>query len=214
MSAFASGIITFATAAGSMSMKVTARPILRRFGFRNVILVNGIISAATIAMCAFFTGATPAPLIFVLLLIAGFFQSLQFTATQAIAYADVSNPQMSTATSIASMAQQLSRGFGIAFVAVLLHLSLAWRGASTLGTSTSWSPSRAPRRWRCCCLAFGLPSPPMRPPRSAATGRNRRRRKASASGPHLLLAALLMASDHTPASARRRPSPTCSSCRW
>ena len=40
---------------------------------------------------------------------------------------------MSTATSIASMAQQLSRGFGVAIVAVLLHLSLAWRGATELG---------------------------------------------------------------------------------
>jgi hypothetical protein len=48
-------------------------------------------------------------------------------------YADVPHPQMSTATSIASMAQQLSRGFGISFVAVLLHLSLAWSGKSTLG---------------------------------------------------------------------------------
>ena len=128
MTAFASGVLTFATAAGAMSMKATARPILKRFGFRNVMIVNGLISAAAIAMCAFFTSATPAPLIFVLLLVAGFFQSLQFTATQAIAYADISNPQMSTATSIASMAQQLSRGFGVAIVAVLLHLSLAWRG--------------------------------------------------------------------------------------
>jgi EmrB/QacA subfamily drug resistance transporter len=134
LSAFASGSITFATAIGSMSMKVTARPIIRCFGFRNVILINGVISAATIAMCAFFTAATPVFVIFVLLLIAGFFQSLQFTATQAMTYADVHHPQMSTATSIASMAQQLSRGFGISFVAVLLHLSLAWRGASTLGT--------------------------------------------------------------------------------
>jgi hypothetical protein len=40
---------------------------------------------------------------------------------------------MSTATSISSMAQQLSRGFGISVVAVLLHLSLAWRGAPSLG---------------------------------------------------------------------------------
>jgi EmrB/QacA subfamily drug resistance transporter len=133
MSAFASGLITFATAVGSMSMKATARPILKRFGFRNVMIVNGMISAASIAMCAFFTGATPVPLIFVLLLIAGFFQSLQFTATQAVGYADISNPQMSTATSIASMAQQLSRGFGVATVALLLHFSLAWRGASALG---------------------------------------------------------------------------------
>ena len=132
LSAFASGTITFATAAGSMSMKLTARPIIKRFGFRNVILVNGLISTATVAMCALFTPGTPLLLIFVLLLIAGFFQSLQFTATQAMTYADVRNPQMSTATSIASMTQQLSRGFGISVVATLLHLSLAWRGATML----------------------------------------------------------------------------------
>ena len=135
LSAFASGTITFATAAGSISMKVTARPIIRRFGFRTVILVNGVISAATVAMCAFFTASMPLTLIFALLLVAGFFQSLQFTATQAMTYADVQQPLMSTATSIASMTQQLSRGFGISVVAVLLHLSLAARGATTLGTA-------------------------------------------------------------------------------
>jgi EmrB/QacA subfamily drug resistance transporter len=134
LTAFASGSITFATAAGSLSMKITARPIIKRFGFRNVILFNGLISAAGIAMCAFFNAAMPKYMIFVLLLIVGFFQSLQYTATQAMTYADVPQPLMSTATSIASMTQQLSRGFGISTVAVLLHLSLTWRGASTLGT--------------------------------------------------------------------------------
>jgi len=132
-SAFASGTITFATAVGSLSMKMTARFIIGRFGFRNVILVNGVISAATIIMCTLFTPATPVLLMFALLLIAGFFQSLQFTATQAMTYADVQQPQMSTATSIASMTQQLSRGFGISCVATLLHLSLTWRGATALG---------------------------------------------------------------------------------
>ena len=133
LSAFASGTITFATALGSISMKLTARPILRRFGFRMVIIVNSVISAATIAMCTLFTAATPIPVIFALLLIAGFFQSLQFTATQAMTYADIEQPQMSSATSIASMSQQLSRGFGISFVAALLNLSLAWRGGEHLG---------------------------------------------------------------------------------
>jgi EmrB/QacA subfamily drug resistance transporter len=134
MSAAASGSITFATAVGSLSMKLTARPILRRYGFRTTMLVDTVISAAAIIMCAFFTAATPIALIFVLLLMAGFFQSLQFTATQAMTYADIPQPQMSTATSIAGMTQQLSRGFGISVVATLLHLSLAWRGASMLGT--------------------------------------------------------------------------------
>jgi EmrB/QacA subfamily drug resistance transporter len=132
MTAFASGILTFATAAGAMSMKLTARPILQRFGFRRVMISNGIISAAAVAMCAFFTSETPALLMFVLLLVAGFFQSLQYTATQAISYADVPHAQMSTASSIASMTQQMSRGFGIAMMAGLLHLTLGWRGATEL----------------------------------------------------------------------------------
>src|ERR1700733_1784709 len=115
LSAAASGSITFATAIGSITMKLTARPIIRRFGFRHVIVVDTLIGAATVAMCAFFTAATPLTLIFVLLLIAGYFQSLQFTATQAMTYADIPQEQMSTVSSIASMTQQLSRGFGISF---------------------------------------------------------------------------------------------------
>jgi len=164
LSAAASGSITFATAVGSMSMKVTARPILNRFGFRNVILVNSVLSAATIAMCAFFTAATPLLLIFALLLVAGFFQSLQFTATQTLGYADVQQPQMSTATSIASMAQQLSRGFGISVVALLLHLSLVWRGASTLGHSDFIVAFAGAATFALCCLGISWSLP-----RDAAT---------------------------------------------
>jgi EmrB/QacA subfamily drug resistance transporter len=132
MSAFLSGILTFASAAGAMSMKATARPILKRFGFRNAMVGNALISAVTIAICAFFTDTTPVVFIFFLLLIGGFFQSFQFTATQAIVYADIEHQRMSTASSIASMAQQLSRGFGIAFAAGLLNLSLAWRDGGQL----------------------------------------------------------------------------------
>jgi len=159
LSAVVSGSITFATAVGSISMKMAGRPIIGRFGFRRVILVNGVISAATVAMCAFFTAATPLWLIFALLLIAGFFQSLQFTATQALGYADVEQPQMSTATSIASMTQQLSRGFGISVVAVLLHLSLAWRGAANLGHADFVVAFAGAAMLALCCLGFswGLP---------------------------------------------------------
>ncbi len=159
LSAAASGSITFATAVGSMSMKITARPILNRFGFRNVILVNSVISAAALAMCAFFTAATPLWLIFVLLLVAGFFLSLQFTATQTLGYADVEQPQMSTATSIASMTQQLSRGFGIAVAALLLHLSLTWRGADTLGHADFVVAFSGAALLALGCLSFGWSLP-------------------------------------------------------
>jgi EmrB/QacA subfamily drug resistance transporter len=159
LSAAASGNITFATAVGSLSMKITGPRVIGRFGFRNVILVNSVISAATIAMCAFFTAATPLLLIFALLLVAGFFQSLQFTATQAIGYADVQQAQLSTATSIASMAQQLSRGFGISVVAMLLHLSLAWRGATSLGHADFIVAFVGAATFALCCIGFSWSLP-------------------------------------------------------
>jgi len=110
-------------------------------------------------MCWFFTGTTPLLLIFVLLLIAGFFQSLQFTATQAMTYADVKQPQMSTATSIASMTQQLSRGFGISVVALLLNFSLAWRGDSTLGRPDFIVAFGGAALMALLCLPFGWTLP-------------------------------------------------------
>jgi EmrB/QacA subfamily drug resistance transporter len=155
-SAAASGSITFATAVGSVTMKAAARPIIKWFGFRRVIVVNSAISAAAIAMCAFFTAGMPSTLIFVLLLVAGFFLSLQFTATQAMGYADIGQQQMSTATSIASMMQQLSRGFGISLVAMLLHLSQAWRGAGALGTFDFKIAFAGAATMALLCLPFGL----------------------------------------------------------
>jgi hypothetical protein len=88
------------------------------------------------------------------LVVAGFFLSLQFTATQALGYADVDQPQMSTATSIASMAQQLSRGFGIAVVAGLLHLSLVWRGGTALSHADFVVAFTGAATLAICCLGF------------------------------------------------------------
>ena len=156
MSAMASGSITFASAVGSMTMKATARPILRLFGFRRVIIFDSVISAAAIATCAFFSVTTPVTVIFVFLLVAGFFMSLQFTATQAMGYADIEQAQMSTATSIASMTQQLSRGFGIATVASLLHLSLAWRGAEALSAFDFKVAFAGAAILALLCLPFGI----------------------------------------------------------
>lgn len=160
MTAFLSGILTFASAAGAMSMKVTARPILKRFGFRTAMIGNAIISAVTIAWCALFTDATPVLLIFVLLLIGGFFQSFQLTATQAIVYADIPNPQMSTASSVASMAQQLSRGFGIAFIAGVLNLMLALRGTSELALVDFQVAFAVAATWALLSITFCWPLAP------------------------------------------------------
>ena len=84
MSPFQSGSITFAAAVGAMAMKFAAPPMLRRYGFRNVLVVNALIAGGFVALPAAFTPATPIWLITVLLLVGGFFRSLQFTSINAL----------------------------------------------------------------------------------------------------------------------------------
>jgi hypothetical protein len=138
MTAFASGVLSFASAAGAICMKATARPILRVFGFRNVMIGNTLICAVFYLGYAGFTPATPAVVIFVLLLIGGIFRSLQFTAIQTLAFADVTMARMSRATTLSATCQQLATCAGVAFGAMLLHLTLWWRGATVLGAVDFW----------------------------------------------------------------------------
>jgi EmrB/QacA subfamily drug resistance transporter len=119
---FASGMLTFASAAGAMTMKFTAAPILRRFNFRSVLIVNGLISAGFIAANALLTPATPHAAIVGLLLMGGFFRSLEFTAINAIAYADVPASRMSQATSFVSAVQQVALSLGVAAAALILEM--------------------------------------------------------------------------------------------
>jgi MFS family permease len=56
---FQSGLLTFASAVGAMAMKATAAPILRRFGFRSVLVINAVVSGLFIAATALFTPLMP-----------------------------------------------------------------------------------------------------------------------------------------------------------
>ena len=123
MTPFQSGCLTFATAAGSMAMKTAAQRILRRFGFRGVLVVNALVSSAFLALYGTFSVGTSVALMFVLLLAGGFFRSLEFTGINALAYADIDNPAMSRATSFASVVQQLSLSSGVAAGAAVIELS-------------------------------------------------------------------------------------------
>lgn len=134
MSAFASGLLTVASSIGAMTMKASAGPFLKRFGFRNVLLVNGVISGVSILACALFTRATPTAVVFTVLLIGGFFRSLQFTALNVVAYADLPSSRMSAATSLYSMMQQVSLGSGVAIGALVLHGAIAWHGGALTST--------------------------------------------------------------------------------
>lgn len=121
LNAFQSGSITFIASAGAMAMKMTASPVLRRFGFRRVLVYNAVLSAAFLGCYGLFTPATPVALMMGLLFAGGLLRSLEFTSLNALAYADIDAKQMSQAVSLASVAQQLSLSLGIAAAAAALQ---------------------------------------------------------------------------------------------
>jgi EmrB/QacA subfamily drug resistance transporter len=122
MSALQAGLMTFASAAAALVMKTTAPPILARFGFRNTLAVNAVIVGGSFMLYALFGKSTSHVLIYAVLLIGGFFRSLQFTALNGLAFADVDQPQMSRASTMSAMGQRLAQSIGIGFAATLLHL--------------------------------------------------------------------------------------------
>jgi hypothetical protein len=132
MNALAAGLMTFTSAAGALVMKVTARPILQRFGFKPVLVANTVVTGLIFMSYSLFRIGTPHMLIMITLLIGGFFRSLQFTALNALAYADVPQGRMSQASSLAAMGQQLSQSIGIGFAAILLHTILGLRHGRAL----------------------------------------------------------------------------------
>lgn len=121
-----SGLLTMAGAVGALSMKVAAPPLLRRYGFRRVLLVNALLTAGALALYGLMRPETPAAVVFVLIFVGGFLRSLQFTALNAMAYADLPNNRMSQGTSLSSVMQQVSIACGVTLAALLLE---ARRGA-------------------------------------------------------------------------------------
>ncbi len=132
LSPFSAGMITFASAAGALLMKFVATPIVRRFGFRRVLTVNALLTGLFIVACAAFRPGTPSWLIILVLLVGGFFRSLQFTGVNTLTYADIPPHLMSRASSFSAMAQQLGVSLGVGVAAVTLNVSMSLRGADTL----------------------------------------------------------------------------------
>jgi EmrB/QacA subfamily drug resistance transporter len=137
---FQSGLVTFCSALGALTMKTAVTAILRLFGFRTVLSVNALLGAAFLAACAAFTPDTPLPLIMAVLLVGGFFRSLEFTSLNAIAYADIEPRLVGRATALASVAQQLALSTGVAVGALAVDLTVQLRGQPVI-TAADFPPA-------------------------------------------------------------------------
>jgi EmrB/QacA subfamily drug resistance transporter len=130
LNAFQSGLYLLAMFAGDLSMKAFVIQALRRFGFRRILIVNGIITALSMALCALLSPATAVLLVVAILYLHGAFRSMQFTCMTTLAYAEIPPERMSRANGFLSAVMQLSMGMGVAVGAITLRLVAHARGHS------------------------------------------------------------------------------------
>jgi MFS family permease len=152
LSAFHSGLLLLAIACGNLSMKLFTTQILRRFGFRTVAVVNSAIAAAFVIGCGWLSPSTALGVMLIVLFIYGSTRSLQFTSLGTLAYADVDDKQKAAASTLWSVAQQMTIGMGIAFGAVCLRIATSFSRAE----SGVQSGLFALRDFRWAFIAAGL----------------------------------------------------------
>jgi EmrB/QacA subfamily drug resistance transporter len=130
LTSFQSGMITFVSAIGALGMKLVTTWVFRVGGFRNVLVLGSLISAASVGINGLFTPATPYVLILAVLLAGGFLRSMFFTGINALTYAEISPEDTSKATPIAAVAQQLSIALGVAVAGGILETSTHFHGGT------------------------------------------------------------------------------------
>jgi EmrB/QacA subfamily drug resistance transporter len=135
-SAFSSGLLMLAYAAGNLGMKTLTTPLLQRFGFRRIVVANGFIVSFSLALCGLISNSMPDAVIAALLFASGLCRSLQYTSINTLGFVDVPQPMMSSASTLSSMFTQLASGAGIAVGALLLHFVSTLRQSGA--TPTIW----------------------------------------------------------------------------
>ena len=159
LNAFEAGIMVLVYMAGNLAMKSVTTPILHRYSFRAVILVNGVLCALSLAACGFLTPGIHPPVIYAILFFAGMTRSMNFTSMSTLAFADLTAETRAGATTLSAMLQQAAGAVGVAAAAGALgifqtlradpHLALAdfqdtfFSSAALMAIAVAWA-SRLP----------------------------------------------------------------------
>lgn len=147
------GVLVAAVFIGNIGIKPATTPLIRRFGFKPVLVFASLASAATFALCALLDAGTPEPLIFALLVASGAFRSIGFSAYASVQYADVVPAQLPSANAVSATLVQLATAAGIAIGALLIRVYEA--GGPLLGAaSTAGGDPAAP--YRAAFLAIAV----------------------------------------------------------
>ncbi|WP_396918747.1 MFS transporter [Mycolicibacterium sp.] len=117
---FAAGLMVAALFAGNLTIKPVTTPLMRRFGIRTVLLVNGVVSVGCFGLLALLRPGLPVVAIAAILYVSGSLRSIGFTAYNSLAFSDVDGDELTHANTLNASVQELAAGLGIAVAALLL----------------------------------------------------------------------------------------------
>jgi EmrB/QacA subfamily drug resistance transporter len=117
------GKIVLVYSIGNLTMKTITTPLLRAFGFRPVLVGNGIAVAASIGACGLLNAGASIVLVDTVVFIAGATRSIEFTGINTLTFADIGPHDRTPASTFFSMMQQVSMALGVAVAAIALHVA-------------------------------------------------------------------------------------------
>jgi EmrB/QacA subfamily drug resistance transporter len=124
----AGGVVIFVFI-GNLCIKPATTPLLRRFGFRAVLVGSIGLGGLATAACGLLQATTPIAVTAALLIVGGALRSIGFSAYNTITFADVDPGDMVHANTLSSTLQQLAAGISVAVAAIALRLGDALRGS-------------------------------------------------------------------------------------
>ena len=125
------GLVTISQSFGALMFKPVAPAVIRRVGYKNVLVFSAVATGVTVAIPAAFNASTPLIAMVVLLGLSGFIRSMHFTSSNALAYADIPKTKVSQASTLSTVLQQVSMSLGVSFGGLMLHLARGHDGALT-----------------------------------------------------------------------------------
>lgn len=129
----ASGSLTMAVFAGNLAMKPLTAPLLRRYGFRQVLIANGLATVLLLAACGWLTKGTPRVVVLLVLFLGGLGRSMELTSLTTLGFSDLPEHLKGNGTTLAVTLQQLTTSLGVALAALALHTAWAFRAGNAGG---------------------------------------------------------------------------------
>ncbi len=132
MNAFSAGMFALAYMAGNLGMKTVTTPLLRAFGFRDLLVVNTVLVGLSIMALALIGPGMPFFVAATMLFVCGAVRSMELTALATLIYADVDEKLRTGANTLATVVVQLGLSLGVGLAAAVLGGSSALRGGNPL----------------------------------------------------------------------------------